>query len=487
VGSKLELKSRPSRRQWRAKKHVHKMVLGADVGLPETCGLALCGLVGRLSYPNLCKLPITDWVNLTWKPILGYTPEVVFLNNGWLGFLCKSPEDSAILLEQKWMLSGSSLMLKRWRLAFNPETEYFQYRHLWILLPALPLQFWNKAALEAIGNSLGSFLSVDNSSLLNPSRKIGKVLVEMNIHGGLPELLEIEWRGKRYSQRLDYLGIPFRCSHCHSTGHLKKFCRGQEEKEAYEDSALYRDLVDLDEETQNNCHFTFPESSTPSDSDDSLSSKLKNFCLAFYHSLSFLELENLKASQNLQSLCSPEVSLSKEEAIPTLPESQPSFSELDIEPSHFPSVEVTSSLLPVSAPLPPPPSIRELSPSTSFPPLISRLSEPTAGLSSITTVMNSLVPLSRESFSPIPLPTYIGNTYLAPPSSPGATTSSLTNPTDPPLNYTWSRGLGSDFSPVKTRSTRKKLLRETNPSTVLDSSTTESGALRAVKALARGK
>jgi hypothetical protein len=101
------------------------MVLGADVGLPKTCGLALCGLVGRLSYPNLCKLPITDWVNLTWKPILGYTPEVVFLNNGWLGFLCKSPEDSVILLEQKWMLSGSSLMLKRWHLAFNPETEYF--------------------------------------------------------------------------------------------------------------------------------------------------------------------------------------------------------------------------------------------------------------------------------------------------------------------------------------------------------------------------
>jgi hypothetical protein len=93
---------------------------------------------------------------------------------------------------------------------------------------------------------------------LNPSRKIGKVLVEMNIHGGLPELLEIEWRGKQYSQRLDYLGIPFRCSRCHSIGHRRKFCRGREDKEAYEDSALYKDLVDLDEETQNNFHFTFP-------------------------------------------------------------------------------------------------------------------------------------------------------------------------------------------------------------------------------------
>jgi hypothetical protein len=125
------------------------------------------------------------------------------------GFLCKTPEDSAILLAQKWVLSGSSLMIKRWHLAFNPATEYFQYRHLWILLPGLPLQFWNKAALEAIGNSLGTFLSVDNSTLSATSRKIGKILVEMDVHGGLPELLEIEWRGKRITQRLDYLGIPF--------------------------------------------------------------------------------------------------------------------------------------------------------------------------------------------------------------------------------------------------------------------------------------
>jgi hypothetical protein len=193
-------------------------------------------------------------------------------------------------------------MIKRWRLAFNPESEYFHFRHLWILLPGLPLQFWNKAALEAIGNSLGTFLSIDNSTLTASSRKIGKVLVEMDVHGGLPELLEIEWRGRRFSQRLDYLGIPFRCFRCHNTGHLKKNCPGWAEKEPSEDSTLLRDLVDHEEEVHSVCRYPIPEPTSPSDSEDSFSGKLKNYCPSFYHSLTFLEIAELKDSKLLKSL-----------------------------------------------------------------------------------------------------------------------------------------------------------------------------------------
>jgi hypothetical protein len=94
VGSKPDLNPLPGRRIWRPKKIVHKMVLGSDVGLPESCNLALCGLVGRLSYNYLCKVSILDWVELSWKPLLGYAPEVIFLTKGWMGFLCKSPEDA---------------------------------------------------------------------------------------------------------------------------------------------------------------------------------------------------------------------------------------------------------------------------------------------------------------------------------------------------------------------------------------------------------
>jgi hypothetical protein len=183
-----------------------------------------------------------------WRKELGYSPEIRYLTKGWYGFICKTPEDSARLLAKRWVVGRSSLMIKRWRVAFNPVTEYFEKRHLWVLLPGLPLHLWTVAAMEAIGNSLGSFVSLDDSVMKAPSRKMGKILVEINIHEGLPEVMEIDWRGRRYVQKLDYLGIPFRCSYCHETGHLRKTCKGRVEEEISENTALHRDWREIDEE-----------------------------------------------------------------------------------------------------------------------------------------------------------------------------------------------------------------------------------------------
>jgi hypothetical protein len=94
--------------------------------------------------------------------------------------------------------------------------------HLWVLLPGLPLQLWNTKALEAIGNTLGHFIKVDEEAIQSLDKRMEKVLVEVDIHAGLLETLEIEWRGHLLVQRLDYLGIPFRCSLCRRTRHLRK-------------------------------------------------------------------------------------------------------------------------------------------------------------------------------------------------------------------------------------------------------------------------
>jgi hypothetical protein len=105
-------------------------------------------------------------------------------------------------------------------LIHHPLTEYFHHRHLWVLLPGLPIQFRNEGALRAIDEALGHFISLDVSSLSSPNRKVGRILVSIDIHEGLPELMEIEWRGRHTKQKLDYQGIPFRCSWCRCTGHL---------------------------------------------------------------------------------------------------------------------------------------------------------------------------------------------------------------------------------------------------------------------------
>jgi hypothetical protein len=209
---------------WKPKLRHPKLILGMDVGLSEACNLALCALVGRLAYKEKCKQNIDDWIANNWKPLLGYLPKIHLLQHGWFGFIFKKPEDTALILGSFWAFDGGSLMLKRWRLGFNPSTEFFSHRHIWVLLPGLPLQLWNQQALELIGASLGRFLRVDINSLAAPDRRMARIYVEIDIQAGLPEILEIDWRSQLIAQRLDYLGIPFRCSLCRRTGHLRRDC-----------------------------------------------------------------------------------------------------------------------------------------------------------------------------------------------------------------------------------------------------------------------
>jgi len=77
---------------------------------------------------------------------------------------------------------------------------------MWVLLPGLPLHLWNEGVLEAIGDSLGKFIMIDKGNIEATIRKVGRVLVEMDVHLGLSETIEIEWRGNHHLQRLDYLG-----------------------------------------------------------------------------------------------------------------------------------------------------------------------------------------------------------------------------------------------------------------------------------------
>jgi hypothetical protein len=95
---------------------------------------------------------------------------------------------------------------------------------------------------------------------------MGKVLVEIDIHSGLLESLEIEWRGHTVTQRLDYLGIPFRCSTCRRTGHLRRDCLGVVEEEESEASMLRKSAREVSpgvDSHENEAYFPSVEEDSP--------------------------------------------------------------------------------------------------------------------------------------------------------------------------------------------------------------------------------
>jgi len=130
--------SRVRRKAWKPNKRARRMVLGSDVGLEESCRLALCGLVGRLSYSHITNSSVQGWITQFWAPLLGYESEMLCLTKGWFGFICKTPEYAELLLNSLWVIWRSTLMLKRWRVAFDLRSEYFHYRHLWSFYRVCP-------------------------------------------------------------------------------------------------------------------------------------------------------------------------------------------------------------------------------------------------------------------------------------------------------------------------------------------------------------
>lgn len=157
----------------------------------------------------------------TWVGVVRYKPKILFLVKGWFCFLFGLAEDADRVLSRMWVVKSDNLMLKRWHTTFNLDKEPLIFRHLWVIFPGFPLVFWNFEAFTTIGNAIGKFLHVDLKHLTGSDRRMGRILVEVDLNEGLPEQIEIAWRGTIFKQRLDYTGVPFRCLICKGTSHLR--------------------------------------------------------------------------------------------------------------------------------------------------------------------------------------------------------------------------------------------------------------------------
>jgi len=113
--------------------------------------------------------------------------------------------------------------------------------------------------------------------------------------------------------------------------------------------------------------------------------------------------------------------------------------------------------------------------------------EPEEGESSLSDILGSLIPYLKYSDPPILLPSYFGKALIILVNlSREVNVTPLAEDTNL-KDYSWSRGRGIEYSPIKTRSLRKNLQSDLCLPLVEETTTSDRGALRAVKALARSK
>ena len=59
-------------------------------------------------------------------------------------------------------------------------------------------------------------------------------MVNLDIREGLDEDITLKWGDKAYTQKLDYMGILFKCNRCHIYGHVVAKCNLPFKKKVWE-------------------------------------------------------------------------------------------------------------------------------------------------------------------------------------------------------------------------------------------------------------
>lgn len=71
------------------------------------------------------------------------------------------------------------------------------------------MDFWDPDILEGIGNALGSFVKIAETTCRGRYTYFSRICVYMNISEPLPKSIELEYEGNIWQQTLDYEHIPF--------------------------------------------------------------------------------------------------------------------------------------------------------------------------------------------------------------------------------------------------------------------------------------
>ncbi|KAH9330646.1 hypothetical protein KI387_002754, partial [Taxus chinensis] len=142
----------------------------------------------------------------------------------------ETPEDRDLIFSQHWVWGEHGLMSKPWYPSFDPLKESFDTYPIWVRLPGLPLQLWNRSCLIAIGDTLGSCVAVDDKTSIQTHTTYARILVDLDTSKCLPAEINLQIGARLWVQRIDYERLAFRCRRCFQTGHVTDDCEHSKRK-----------------------------------------------------------------------------------------------------------------------------------------------------------------------------------------------------------------------------------------------------------------
>lgn len=154
-----------------------------------------------------------------WKPSGGM--ECVDLGNGYYTVTFHNSEDrSRVLRDGPWFINYRFLSIRMWEPKFNPCGASSSVIALWVRLPGLPSEYYNKEIITKIAEEIGPLLRLDGVTATRARANFARLCVQFDLKKPLPKWIWIgEWK-----QVIQYEGISTLCFKCGIVGHRRDDC-----------------------------------------------------------------------------------------------------------------------------------------------------------------------------------------------------------------------------------------------------------------------
>ncbi|KAI3989506.1 hypothetical protein MKX01_022781 [Papaver californicum] len=158
-------------------------------------------------------------VNELWK--LNGKVQILDLGCDFFLFKFDNPYDYRFaLLEGPWFIGGHHLSMRIWTPNFKPSETSVHTTVVWVRLPELPLEYFDKTVLEKVGAKIGRLIKVDSTTELVLRDKFSIVCVEVTNDKPLLPFVRIG----SIKQKIEYEGVNMICFHYGKMSHKKEKC-----------------------------------------------------------------------------------------------------------------------------------------------------------------------------------------------------------------------------------------------------------------------
>ncbi|KAK4286166.1 hypothetical protein QN277_002760 [Acacia crassicarpa] len=140
-----------------------------------------------------------------------------------------------------WMIYDHYLTVRPWEPNFHPAKAKIDKVAVWVRLPKVVLEYYDREALTIIGDRIGETIKVD----LNTSNQLRGRFARICVLVNLKEQLMAGFRIDDEEYALEYEGLHLLCSECGIYGHVGEACPSRRKVQSSEEHSGQKDNTTL--------------------------------------------------------------------------------------------------------------------------------------------------------------------------------------------------------------------------------------------------